>query len=173
MQEITKDKELQKNIAEQVNEMMINRLHDIDGIDSVSWWPLAPIWWIVITILSILLITMLALYIKKQKWKRSWKGQTFQKLDDLQKKLSKDNAHDVAIELAQFIKRIAMHESSRESCAKLTGNDWLVWLSRHDKNFDWKKNGEILIEEIYSPPSKDLSLDVLDKLINATKKWIV
>ena len=57
----------------------------------------------------------------------------------MQKTMTKDNAHDIAITLSELIKRIAMHGSSRESCIKLTGDDWLEWLEKHDKKFDWKK----------------------------------
>ena len=172
MQEIIKNKELQKDLAIHANEMMLSRLKNIDGLDEVSWWPLAPIWWILISLSLILLITILVLYIKKRAWRLSWKGQTFEQLDVMQKTMTKDNAHDIAITLSELIKRIAMHESSRESCAKLTGDDWLEWLEKHDKKFDWKKNGKILIEEIYSPPNKNLSLEVLHSLINATKSWV-
>ena len=43
MQEIIKNKELQKDLAIHANEMMLSRLKNIDGLDEVSWWPLACI----------------------------------------------------------------------------------------------------------------------------------
>ena len=173
MQEITKNKELQKNLANQINDVMLGKLYDIDGLDAVNWWPLAPGWWIIITVLILLSLIMLKSYLKKRAWKLSWRGQVFEKLDQMQKTVNQENAQEIAITLSQFVRRIAMHKYTRDDCAGLVGQDWLHWLTQHDgNNFDWVKNGRILTEEVFAGKNKKLSINTLNDLINATKNWV-
>jgi len=173
MQDIINNKELQKDLATQVNEMMLGRLRDIDGLDSVNWWPLAPIWWVIISLFVITFITLIVYYLKRRAWRRSWKGKVFMVLEQMQHKLNQENAHDTLIKLANLIRRIAMHKYSRAECRTLIGKDWLKWLKLHDKKkFDWVKNGSILTEEVFAPATKNLRLAKLNTLINATKDWV-
>ena len=171
-QTITKNKDLQKNIAEEVNEIMLGRLHEIDGLDSVSWWPLAPGWWFIIIALCLFTIFVFRSYLKKRAWRLSWKGQIYSELDQMQQNMNQENSYTNAIKLSAIIKRIAMHKYSREECAGLEGMKWLKWLSKHDKNFNWEEGGQLLISGVYAPIDRVISINELDRLINATKNWV-
>ncbi len=175
MQEIIKNKDLQKDLAGQVNDIMLGKLYDIDGLDAVDWWPLAPGWWIIITVLAVLSLARLRYYLKKRAWRLSWQGQVFEELDQMQQTINQENAQNIAIKLAQFVRRIAMHKYTRNDCAALVGQDWLRWLTQHDgNNFDWVKNGRILIEEVFASKNRELSINIntLNDLINAIKNWL-
>ena len=172
MQEITKNKELHKDIAVQVNEMMLDRLRDIDGLDSVDWWPLAPGWWVIIILLIAYIIVRFVFFLRRRAWMRSWQGKAFCELEQMQKNLNEDNAQQMAIKLSQLIRRIAMHKYSRLECGSLVGKDWLEWLTMRDGNkFNWVKNGTLLTEEVFADSAKTLSISKLNSLINATKNW--
>ncbi len=173
MQEITKNKDLQKNLATEARDMMIERLRDIDGLDGVSWWPLAPGVWILIILVLLIIIGNIIFYLKKRAWKLSWKGQIFEELDMMQKTINAENASDFAVKLSEILRRIAMHKYGRADCAALMGERWLTWLQKRDvEGFNWLENGTLLTEEIFAPNSKNLDQDKVIKLIVATKNWV-
>ena len=43
MEGIINNKDLQKKLENQIHDMMLGKLQDIDGVDSVDWLPLARI----------------------------------------------------------------------------------------------------------------------------------
>jgi hypothetical protein len=112
------------------------------------------------------------------KFRRSWKYDTLEKLNHLFKDLSYPSITDVEIQHAivlfsEYLRRIALHRFSRNTCAGLTGQTWLDWLSRHDaKNFDWVNHGNLLIQAPYAPSSHGLTAEQLKVLIQAAKEWV-
>ena len=146
MEEIINNKKLQKKLANQIHDMMLGKLQDIEGVDSVDWLPLAPGWWIL------------------------------EGLGEMQKDLSPLSAQNAAIKLSEIIRRLAIYKYSRIECASLEGKTWLRWLKQHDYyKFDWEKHGKLLIESVYAAPNdgNKIVLKELSCLIEATKKWVV
>ncbi len=173
MQEIVKNKELQKEMAKGLHDMMLQRLRDIDGLDEVSWWPPSLGVSLIIILAFLLLIISVILYLKKRAWNLSWKGEIFRRLDQMQYNVEQNNARDFAIELSEILRRIAMHKYSREDCASLIGNKWLVWLQKHDPaGFNWPKYGVILTKDVFASRDKNFDISSLVKLILATKNWV-
>lgn len=146
---------------------LLEKLHDIEGIDPIDWWPLALGWWFVAALivgLSIWIGYKIAFYL-------SWKGEALKKLKELEKRLQETNAKQVLIDLSEYLKRIAMHRFPRTECAGLNGEAWLVWLAEHDpKGFDWKMHGEILVSAPYAPIAPSAAR--IKPLIQAAKKWV-
>jgi hypothetical protein len=156
---------------------MLEQLHDIEGLDVISIWPLAIGWWIVLGTIILALIGTWYL-IKRMLFKRSWKYDTLQKLNYFLKKLSEPSVtnttiQDTTILFSEYLRRIALHRYSRSSCAGLTGETWLEWLSKHDsKKFDWMNQGKLLIKAPYAPTNEDLTAEQLKTLIKAAKEWV-
>lgn len=152
---------------------LIDKLHDIEGLDSISWWPLAIGWWILI-IIVIFLVCAVAYFIAcKVAFKLSWRNDAVRKLLQLEKNLSGAAARETVIVLSEYLRRIALQRFSREECAGLTGKDWLKWLAMHDpKNFDWEKKGTLLIEVPYAPSNHHLSTCQIKDLIQAVRNWV-
>lgn len=155
-----------------MNELM-EQLHDIEGLDPISQWPLGIAWWLVIAF-AVALIAILAIYAyRKLAFKRSWKYDTFQQLANLERNLSEQNSGETVKTLSEYIRRIAMHRFSRKECASLTGRDWLRWLTKHDpKRFVWDKKGLPLIEVPYAPSDFTLPTEQIQELIRAAKRWV-
>ena len=146
------------------------QLHDIEGLDYISSWPLAIGWWILI-VLFILIIVSSVFYLLA--FKRSWKNDTLQKLAFLEKNLSDATALETLIALSEYLRRIALKRFSRKECAGLTGTSWLKWLATHDpKKFDWEAKGTPLIEAPYARVIQGSSLMQVKDLIQATKNWV-
>lgn len=175
VEEVVKNKEIQNNLANLVQNEMLTKLEDIDWIDSINPFPLAPGWWIIIIILTVLISKALVSYVRWLIFKRSYQGEVYYQLVAMQKNLNNITAHKIALKLSELLRRLVMFENSRLECASLEGEDWLKWLREHDKNnFNWVEKGKILTQGIYAPPGQEnITLKDLHSLIDATKKWVV
>lgn len=154
-------------------ESLLEQLHDIDGLDPVSAWPLALGWWVLIGVVVICVVALIVYAIRWLAFRRSWKHDTLQKLATLEKGLSDVNAREAAITLSEYLRRISLKRFSRKECAGLTGEAWLKWLAKQDpKKFDWEKKGALLIDMPYAPQQVSLSASQMKELIQAVKMWV-
>lgn len=152
---------------------LLEKLHDIEGLDPISIWPLSPIWWGIIGVAIIFFSILGYVLAKKLAFKRSWKHDTNQKLATLEKHLSEDNARATILTLSEYLRRIALRRYPRKECAGLIGDKWLKWLTQHDpKQFDWENKGRLLIDIPYAPLKSKMSTDQVKKLIQAAKDWV-
>ena len=153
---------------------LIDQLKDIDGLDPISIWPLAIGWWILIAIMSIFMILILLWIIKGFRFRRSWKYDTFKRLDFLEKKLTDETSKETLIVLSEYMRRIALKLYPRKECAGLKGVMWLQWLREHDPiNFEWDKKGMILLNAPYAPLNATIPTKEIVDLIQAAKRWVV
>jgi len=151
----------------------LEKLHDIDGLDFISSWPLPVAWWAVIVVGVLLIASLVAFIIYMIAFNRSWKKDTLQKLLNLEENLSDETARETAITLSEYLRRIALRRFSRKECAGLVGQEWLKWLKEQDiKDFDWEKKGEILIKVPYAPTNLTLSAPEVKDLIQAARDWV-
>jgi hypothetical protein len=152
---------------------LLDQLHDIDGLDAISWWPLAIGWWITIALATALGIALLGYAAYRLAFARSWKSDTLKKLAHLQKNLSDTTARKTAIVLSEYLRRIALRRFPRKECASLIGEPWLMWLAKHDpKQFDWKTKGIFLITLPYAPENTTVAVEQVKDLIQAAKNWV-
>lgn len=152
---------------------LLQQLHDIEGLDAISPWPLAIGWWIIIA-LGILVLGCVIWFLKRHlDYLRSWKKDTFKKLDSLEQNLSSSTSGETIAFLSEYLRRIAVRRFPRKECAGLVGDAWLKWLKAHDpKQFDWMGKGKPLIEIPYAPVHKDVPLQHIKELIQAVRQWV-
>lgn len=157
---------------------LLAQLHDIEGIDAVSPWPLAIGWWVVIVLLLLALFVVGWLVSRRVVFIYSWKYDTLQKLGELEHSLSKKFTEEIPqretiILFSEYLRRIAIRRFARKECAGLTGEEWLIWLSAHDENkFNWQEKGKLLIQAPYAPMHQNFSVEQMNELIKAAKKWV-
>lgn len=152
---------------------LLNQLHDIEGIDPVTHWPLAVGWWIVIAFGIVLFCASCVFVGYLLAFKRSWKNDTLKKLAALEAALSDHTARETIILLSEYVRRIALKRYSRKECAGLTGEPWLQWLKNNDpKEFDWENKGTILVDIPYAPEGVRPSVNEIRDLIQAAKEWV-
>jgi hypothetical protein len=155
-----------------MNELM-EKLHDIEGIDPISLWPLSIGWWVVIVCSFFFIMCCVYLFWRQQRYKNSWKYDALLQLQALQKNMANKSTYESAILLSEYLRRIAIRRYSRAECAGLSGNYWLQWLSAHDpRKFDWEKKGRFLIEAPYAPAMMAISQDEINEAICAAKRWL-
>ncbi len=152
---------------------LLEQLHDIEGLDPISWWPLAIGWWVLIIIGGCVITAAIYFAVSRLAFMRSWKYDTFKKLARLEENLTEATARDTIIVLSEYLKRIALKRFSRGACAGLSGEAWLKWLAKHDpKSFDWEKRGAVMIEVPYAPVDSRLSIPQIKDLIQAVRDWV-
>src|ERR1700683_2748217 len=96
---------------------LLEQLHDIEGLDPISWWPLAIGWWVLIVIGIFIVCAIACFAAYRLAFKRSWRNDTFQKLANLEKNLSDTTARETIIALSEYLRRIALRRFSRKECA--------------------------------------------------------
>lgn len=96
----------------------LDNLRDIAEPVPVSWWPLAPGWWVVIAVTA---VTLLAFGYRA--WQR-WKANAYRRaaLAELQSAASD-------ADVAEILKRTALSAFPRTNVTSLTGAEWCRWLS--------------------------------------------
>ncbi|WP_462179619.1 DUF4381 domain-containing protein [Pseudoalteromonas gelatinilytica] len=104
----------------------LDGLHDVIAPTEVAWWPLAPIWWLIIALVGSLLIIGLVLLYKNQQFKKAKKQAI---------KLSKTLSDEDTQELHIILKRLTRHYYNSqlasqplakwsESLSKLSGDSF-------------------------------------------------
>ncbi|MFM9915322.1 MAG: DUF4381 domain-containing protein [Rhizobacter sp.] len=118
----------------------------------LGWWPLAPGWWYVIT----LLLTALAagLWWRRRSHRPSfkrWQRLALRELSHLQTTASQQAIDDatVARSLQQLLRRYAVVRYGRETVAALSGDAWLAFVVAHGGT-DWTgETGQRLLRCAY------------------------
>lgn len=152
---------------------LMQQLHDIEGLDAISTWPLAIGWWVSIAFGMLILGCAIWLFRRRLGYLRSWKRDTFKKLNSLEQNLSPSTSWETIAFLSEYLRRIAVRRFPRKECAGLVGDDWLKWLKAHDpKQFDWTEKGKLLIEVPYAPVQTELPLQHIKELIQAVRFWV-
>ncbi len=149
-------------------------LRDIRGIDSAPWWPPAPGWWLLL--LGLLLLVLLVVWILRRRRLYPlgrWQQDARRHLLALRKRMRRESAKQVAGELSELLRRIAIARCGREQTAALTGEMWLDWLQSNDSTgFAWRDKGELLLSLPYAPPDRSADKVILAELIDAALHWV-
>ena len=160
-----------------MNEQTLN-LRDIHLPDAISWWPLAPGWWILLvaaisTILFIFIVRKF--YISKQ-----LKRDIQHELEEIKNSFQQtQNKSQLAKSLSVLLRRasISYYPNTKNNGAGLTGEQWLMWLdntsqpSQKTKPFQ-SDVGKVLIHAPYLPDNAELDFDA-KALIEISENWLL
>jgi hypothetical protein len=155
-------------------DLMSNHLRDIQGIDTVGPWPLAPGWWLLLALMLVILGLVWRWWTYWRLMPRgSWQRDANQQIRQLRKRLNQEATKTLAADMSELLRRIAMARHGRDPCAGLSGDEWLDWLERHDpKGFGWHQHGQVLVSLPYAPPD-DRHQGDLPQLLDAMQAWVL
>lgn len=149
-------------------------LRDIHLPDSSLWWPLAPGWWIVIIVI-LGLIGLLIMYVKSsanRKFKNNIRSELTQLLLKYQQQ---NNPQQFISQLAELMRRVALHYFPRQHLAQLNGKNWLKFLDKclNDTSTEFSMGiGSIFMYGPYKKYNKENIQEDLDSVHALVKNWI-
>jgi hypothetical protein len=162
-----------------MNEQTLN-LRDIHLPEPISWWPLAPGWWILFA--CVIFIALTLFMAKKIYQGRQLKRDIFSELEKIKLQYEKtQNKSQLAKSLSILLRRanISYNPSYNHgsNIAGLTGEKWLSWLD--DSNTNSAANsrfqsdiGKILLSAPYLPENTDLDFNAKE-LIQLCESWLL
>ena len=144
----------------------LHTLKDIQLPDTVSWWPPAPIWWLLLALLVGLLLLLLYRLRQRQALRRA-----------ALRELARINANSLAgypsqhlaMELSILLRRVALARMTDRQIAELTGAAWLQFLDSHSTGSNFSSGaGSVLI---IAPYCADCEFD-RPALLALAEEWI-
>jgi hypothetical protein len=134
---------------------MTTELRDIHGLDVIPWYPIAWGWWLLLlaAIILGLIIFQYWRYKNRLKLKHKWRQIALAEWQNLNAPILSD--YERATKLSHLLRWVAIQNYGR-TCAGLTGEAWLAWLTEHDpRQFAWLEHGKILTQLPYMPPDSN------------------
>ncbi len=146
-------------------------LRDIHLPDPVSWWPLAPGWWL---LLALLVLAIAAFYLFRfyQK-KQAIKKQVLIEFERLCQRHDKDKNSIALIQsLSTLLRRACISFYPRSEVASLTGSAWLDFLeSTGSKETFNTEQGKLIASAPYLAENTLLNFDIKN-LITICHDWL-
>lgn len=144
-------------------------LHDIHLPPPVSWWPLAPGWWI---LSALLLVTFSALlFIGMRRWRqRAYRRQALRDLRAAYLKCQSDNdAAHFQQHTQRLLKQTALVAYPHNQVANLHGDRWLQFLDRPLRRSVFMQPDLQPMADMYRA---DTTAVAAPSLYNAARLWI-
>ncbi len=144
----------------------LDQLHDILLAPPPPWWPLAPGWYALATVLLIS-----AAWFGYRAWHR-YRCDRYRRAALAELTLIEVSSSRAELAgLPGLLKRTALHAFSRKQVAALSGDEWRSFLNRHCEGapFDGEA-GELLLMLAYHPVQA--ATQDLRPLINGIRTWI-
>ncbi len=164
------------------------KLADISLPEVITFWPVAPGWWILLGLIILLIIFTIYLVKRKPKKRlptaRQLKSQALKELASIREyyesqnnesQESNENSHETVKKLSVFLRRYALSLYPREIVALLTDEQWLTLLDNlsesSDKPFS-SKFSIMLTQAPYQSVHEPIDTQLLSELITTTEVMI-
>jgi hypothetical protein len=145
-------------------------LRDLHLPDAISFWPLAPGWWIAIA------LALLGLGIALRRWLQARargkaRRYALRQLDVIVSDYDEHrNLITFGANLSELLRRTMLAYAPRSNVAGLTGEEWLNWLDDDLAQPVFVNGpGRQLLDLPYRDPDSDLSLVDKEKLVAAVR----
>lgn len=147
----------------------LNALRDIHLPKAVSWWPLAPGWYLLGLTLMAMLLALIVMVYKSRKRGR-YKRQALALLADCEKAYLENRQSQIAAtQVSDILRRVALLYFPREEVASLQGQAWSDFLSRTSKNIDFNS---VRNDLVHLPWQKNTDYVDLGPLFSCARAWI-
>ncbi len=145
--------------------------------ETIGVWPMAIGWWVLLSII-IMLLLVCVYYVRKHALGRRWKKQAKLELYELRSLQKEGIEHNEQILTAssKLFRRVALHIDSREDVAALSGQAWLEKLDQLSHSTEFTQgSGQILADVVWKKPEENVFvqlpslLDLLERFIKHGK----
>jgi hypothetical protein len=128
----------------------LDNLHDLVIPSAVSFWPPAPGWYVLATMLLLAII-----WLEWKTWKH-WQANAYRR-EALRQLQSSEHVDAIA----EVLRRTALAVAPRWLIAAKSGHDWPEWLAAHYSEPMPEAVRSQLSIGVYAPPTLDHDLDLL------------
>jgi hypothetical protein len=147
---------------------VLTQLKDIHLPQSITWWPLAPGWYVVLLIIMFSIIGVVYFFHRRQ-LNALAKNQALELLKTYKEQYEKDrNAQQASARISELLRRVALVYYPRAEVASIHGNAWLEFLNQTSKGIDFNPVKSMLLDS----PFKTEETVNLNPLINRAQVWI-
>ena len=147
-------------------------LRDIHLPEPITWWPLAPGWWL---LLGLLIVgVLLVLFLKKRHYQRRFKRASLHELQKIRDRWQESqNLTQLVKAISALLRRTAISYYPRQNIAGLTDADWLRFLdATNAQKDDFSKGvGKVLRSAPYVKTVHDNEVDA-QALLTLTERWL-
>lgn len=159
------------------------QLADIHLPSTISIWPIAPGWWVLLALFVLLCVLIILLSKDNKKRKKSLspkqlKNLALKELTDIESIYQADiNAHETIKKLSIFLRRFALSHYHRQQVASLSDEHWLKLLDemfdqRHKKQPFSHEFCELLSKAPYQSQHIRIDSELLQQLFNTAKNLV-
>ncbi|MBA2651551.1 MAG: DUF4381 domain-containing protein [Tatlockia sp.] len=144
------------------------KLRDIHLPEPISWWPIAPGWYLLFLI-AIALSALLFYLVRRSYVNGRAKREALELLQHFEQEYKQGaNSQLSSMNVSELLRRVALVYFPREEVASLKGESWLAFLTKTSKGIDFKALGDYLLALPYQP-AKEIDLQ---PLFSNAKQWI-
>ncbi len=139
-------------------------LRDLHLPEAIGLWPLAPGWWVTIT-LAVIFLGFLARRYVQRRARGAARRHALSQLNELTAEFEQHrDAVAFSSGLSELLRRTMLAYAPRGEIAGLTGDAWVAWLDRDLDQPRFKgETGRKLLELPYRKPGDDVSaMDLID-----------
>lgn len=145
---------------------LLAQLRDAHAPEPISFWPLAPGWWLLI-ILSLILVSTSA-YLIISAWRaRKWKRQAKSRFNYVREEYSKSPSLEQIVEINKLLKQVFATVMNDRQFLQSHGDKWstaLLSVERKKLSILKKEEVNILSHGIYSSNNTQLDNAMLDRI---------
>lgn len=149
--------------------LSLAQLKDVHYPSPVSWWPLAPGWYLLAVAVAIIVV-IVGIIMNKYRLKQQRRRNALTQLTDLRLRYNNGtHLRQILPSLSILIRKIALAIEPREEIASLQSTQWLEYLDKATQSSIFTQgNGTLLI----SGPYQKNPQGQLDDVFQVTEKWI-
>ena len=145
-------------------------LRDLHLPEAISWWPLAPGWWVVISLALLALGYLLRIWLRRRA-RGAARRYAMQQLKALVQEYEQHK--DLVIfgsKVSALLRRTMLAYAPRQDVAGLTGDDWLDWLDQGLAQPVFANGpGRQILDLPYRDPNSELPAADIDRLVTAIR----
>jgi hypothetical protein len=147
-------------------------LKDIHLPNPISFWPIAPGWYVLLALVLVLLSLVLRQVLRFRQ-RQQPKQQALKMLGSYQAEYEKSHNHQmIGAHISELLKRVALVYFPRSQVAGLEGDRWLEFLDSTSKEKRFKTLRFELLELPFSPSGQTDKQVNMSALFEATRLWI-
>jgi len=148
-------------------------LRDLHLPEMISWWPLAPGWWLVIGIALIAVAFLLRRLLRTRRSGAARRHALMQLEQLLNEYEEHRNVVRFGAEVSSLLRRTMLAYAPRKEIAGLTGDAWLAWLDRDLAHPQFTSGpGRKLIEIPYRNPDSEAANADVYALVTAVRQRV-